>query len=77
VNMSKGALEAEQKLQSISIEYDEFYQAQAALREKLHSETQKIVGEVVDFKIHVQKNLEEFEDRVDKAAQENSAPPPL
>ncbi|KAF8535535.1 HEC/Ndc80p family-domain-containing protein [Trichophaea hybrida] len=77
VNMSKGALEAEQKLQSISIEYDEFLQARIHLREKLHSETQKIVAEVVDFKIHVQQSLEEFEERVDKAAQENSAPPPL
>jgi len=70
VTLSKGALEAEQKLQSVSIEYDEFCQAHAALREKLHGETQRVIDEVVNFKVHIQTKLEEHEERVEKAYQE-------
>lgn len=33
----------------------------AALREELHTEIEKILNDVIRFKVHVQKDLEEYE----------------
>lgn len=57
-----------------SYRYDEFLQAQAYLREKLHNETSRICADVVDFKLHIQTHLAEYEERVEKASLENDAP---
>lgn len=32
-----------------------------ALREELHSETMRMLNDVIKFKMHVQKNLEDYE----------------
>jgi len=32
-----------------------------ALREELHTETMRMLNDVIKFKMHVQKNLEEYE----------------
>ena len=47
------------------MEYDRFSHAAAAVREQLHSNTKRIVEDVIDFKVHVQKNLSEYEERVE------------
>ncbi|KAA8914275.1 HEC/Ndc80p family-domain-containing protein [Sphaerosporella brunnea] len=75
VGMNKGRLEAEQKLQGTCIEYDELHQAHNFQREKLHSETQKIVSDVIDFKIHIQKSLEDYELRCEDALAEDGSMP--
>lgn len=35
-----------------------------SLREELHTEIDRMLNDVIKFKIHVQKNLEEYEDFV-------------
>ena len=57
-----------------SYRYDEFLQAQEYLREKLHNETSRICADVVDFKLHIQTHLAEYEERVEKASLENDTP---
>lgn len=71
VDMSRGALELEQRVQSVTIEHDQLQYAQQALREKLHSETQRVIEEVIAFKLHIQTNLANYEERVEQALQEH------
>lgn len=71
VGMNKGLLEAEQRFQRTGIEYDEFTQAFIHQREKLHGETKKIVDETIDFKVYIQKQLEDFELLAEKAIDED------
>jgi kinetochore protein NDC80 len=46
--------------------YEQLTIRAAALREELHTEVEKILNDVIRFKIHVQKNLEEYEAFVDE-----------
>ena len=32
-----------------------------ALREELHTEIEKILNDIIKFKVHIQKNLEDYE----------------
>ncbi len=32
-----------------------------ALREELHTEIEKMLNDIIKFKVHIQKNLEEYE----------------
>lgn len=47
--------------------HDQLLHAQVALREKLHTETQRIIEEVINFKLHLQEHLCEYELRVEEA----------
>lgn len=38
----------------------------AALREELHTEVERILNDVIKFKIHIQQKLEEYEAFVDE-----------
>jgi kinetochore protein NDC80 len=31
------------------------------LREELHTETEKMLNDIIKFKVHIQKNLEDYE----------------
>ncbi|KAI5788458.1 HEC/Ndc80p family-domain-containing protein [Geopyxis carbonaria] len=73
VSTQRGVLETDQRLQSINMEYDQLFHAQTALREKLHAETKRIVEDVVEFKVHIQRNLGEYEERAEKELQEHLA----
>lgn len=41
--------------------YDQLTQRASALREELHTETERIISDVIKFKIHIQKGLEDYE----------------
>jgi kinetochore protein NDC80 len=42
-----------------------------SLREELHTEIEKLLGDVIKFKVHIQKSLEDYEGFVvDEAEQE-------
>lgn len=60
--MSSGLLSIEQRSQAVRIEYDQLKHAVGAQREKLHSEVEKIINDIVNFKVHIQKSLEDYED---------------
>ena len=46
--------------------YEQLTIRAAALREELHTEIERILNDVIKFKIHVQKSLEEYEAFVDE-----------
>ena len=41
--------------------YEQLEQRGAALREELHTEIERILNDVVKFKLHIQKSLEDYE----------------
>jgi kinetochore protein NDC80 len=51
---------------NLAYRYEQLTIRASALREELHTEIEKILNEVIRFKIHVQKNLEEYEAFVDE-----------
>ena len=44
-----------------NIEYEQLTVRAAALREELHTEVERILNDVIRFKVHVQRSLEEYE----------------
>jgi kinetochore protein NDC80 len=45
-----------------------------ALREELHTEIEKMLNDIIKFKIHVQKNLEDYEAFVMNEVEKELAP---
>jgi kinetochore protein NDC80 len=44
-----------------SLRYEQLSLRANALREELHTETMRMLNDVIKFKMHVQKNLEDYE----------------
>ncbi|KAK4134879.1 hypothetical protein BT67DRAFT_378979 [Trichocladium antarcticum] len=51
----------EQREMNTNIEYEQLTLRANALREELHTETMRMLNDVIKFKMHVQKALEEYE----------------
>lgn len=44
-----------------NLAYEQLTLRAAALREELHTEVERMLNDVIKFKVHVQKSLEEYE----------------
>lgn len=51
----------EQQEINVSIEYEQLVLRASSLREELHTEIDRMLNDVIKFKIHVQKNLDDYE----------------
>ncbi|RDA92407.1 hypothetical protein CP533_4695 [Ophiocordyceps camponoti-saundersi (nom. inval.)] len=51
----------EQREINTTIEYEQLVLRASALREELHTEIDRVLNDVIKFKIHIQKNLYEYE----------------
>ncbi|KAL8661801.1 MAG: hypothetical protein Q9202_005298 [Teloschistes flavicans] len=51
----------EQREMAVSIEYEQLTLGANALREELHTEIEKMLNDIIKFKVHVQKSLEDYE----------------
>ncbi|KAL2150728.1 hypothetical protein VTH82DRAFT_7291 [Thermothelomyces myriococcoides] len=51
----------EQREMNTNIEYEQLTLRANALREELHTETMRMLNDVIKFKMHIQKSLEEYE----------------
>ncbi|RDL42003.1 putative TID3 Outer kinetochore protein-part of Ndc80p complex [Venustampulla echinocandica] len=61
----------EQREMNTNIEYEQLTLKANALREELHTEIEKMLNDIIKFKVHVQKNLEDYESFVvDEVEQE-------
>ncbi|EON99784.1 putative hec ndc80p family protein [Phaeoacremonium minimum UCRPA7] len=60
-NLSESVQLMEQREMTTNIEYEQLTLKANALREELHTEIMKLLKEVIKFKMHVQKNLEDYE----------------
>ncbi|KAF2154062.1 hypothetical protein K461DRAFT_267129 [Myriangium duriaei CBS 260.36] len=54
----------EQREMNTNIEYEQLTLKSAALREELHTELEKIMNDVIKFKVHIQTSLENYEEFV-------------
>lgn len=53
------------------VRYEQLTVRANSLREELHTEIEKLLGDVIKFKVHIQKSLEDYEGFVvDEAEQE-------
>ncbi|KAL8980459.1 MAG: hypothetical protein Q9205_004459 [Flavoplaca limonia] len=53
--------EIERREMSVNIEYEQLTLRANALREELHTEIEKMLNDIIKFKVHVQKSLEDYE----------------
>ncbi|KAL9640625.1 MAG: hypothetical protein Q9204_000638 [Flavoplaca sp. TL-2023a] len=53
--------EVERREMSVNIEYEQLTLRANALREELHTEIEKMLNDIIKFKVHVQKSLEDYE----------------
>ncbi|OAA67363.1 hec ndc80p family protein [Niveomyces insectorum RCEF 264] len=63
-NLSESVQLMEQREMNINIEYEQLTLRASALREELHTEIMRMLNDVIKFKMHVQKGLEEYEEFV-------------
>ncbi|KAK6441328.1 kinetochore-associated Ndc80 complex subunit ndc80, partial [Oleoguttula sp. CCFEE 5521] len=54
----------EQREMGVGLEYEQLTHASAALREELHTELERMLNDIIKFKIHVQGSLEAYEEFV-------------
>lgn len=64
----------EQREMNTNLEYEQLTIRAAALREELHTEIERMLNDIIKFKVHVQKSLEDYEmfvaEEVEKEAEE-------
>ncbi|KAJ9151343.1 Hec ndc80p family protein [Pleurostoma richardsiae] len=60
-SLSESVQLMEQREMNTNIEYEQLTLRANALREELHTEVERILSDVCKFKMHVQKNLEDYE----------------
>ncbi|EEY22084.1 HEC/Ndc80p family protein [Verticillium alfalfae VaMs.102] len=60
-SLSESVQLMEQREMNTSIEYEQLVLRANALREELHTEIDRMLNDVIKFKIHVQKNLDDYE----------------
>ncbi|KKA28904.1 hypothetical protein TD95_004494 [Thielaviopsis punctulata] len=67
----------EQREMNTNIEYEQMVVRVNAMREELHTEIERMLNDVIKFKLHVQKNLDDFEnfvaDEVEKELERDEA----
>ncbi|KAH9907399.1 HEC/Ndc80p family-domain-containing protein [Xylariomycetidae sp. FL2044] len=51
----------EQREMNTNIEYEQLTLRANSLREELHTEIERMLNDIIKFKVHIQKNLEEYE----------------
>ncbi|KAK9630737.1 kinetochore-associated Ndc80 complex subunit ndc80 [Aspergillus fumigatus] len=60
----------EQREMNTNIEYEQLTLRANALREELHTNVESMLNDVIRFKVHIQKGLEDYESFVDEVEQE-------
>ncbi|KAF8420659.1 HEC/Ndc80p family-domain-containing protein [Tirmania nivea] len=68
LGMNSGVLSLDQRLQSVTIEWDQLQHAADALRQELHGEVERVLNDIIKFKVHIQEGLGEFEKRLEEEA---------
>lgn len=59
--LEKGVLEMEQREMEVQVAWEGMREEAGKVREQLHGQVERALEEVVRFKMHVQRGLEEFE----------------
>ncbi|KAF2097080.1 hypothetical protein NA57DRAFT_77334 [Rhizodiscina lignyota] len=67
--LNESVLLMEQRETNTDLEYDQLKQRAAALREELHTEIERILNDVVKFKVHIQESLLGYEEFIEGEAE--------
>lgn len=59
--LERGVVELEQREMEVQVAWESMREEAARVREELHSGIERCLEEVIRFKVHIQKGLEEFE----------------
>ena len=51
----------EQREMNTNLEYEQLQIRATALREELHTEIERVLNDVIKFKVHIQKSLEDYD----------------
>lgn len=62
--LDEDVLETEQREMQMNLEYERLVQRVGEVREELHTKIENMLNEVIKFKVHIQKGLEDFEEWV-------------
>jgi kinetochore protein NDC80 len=54
----------EQREMNTNLEYEQLTVASSALREELHTELERMLNDIIKFKVHIQSSLEGYEEFV-------------
>ena len=54
----------EQREMNTNLEYEQMTVASSALREELHTELERMLNDIIKFKVHIQSSLEGYEEFV-------------
>ena len=60
-NLTESVQLMEQREMNTNLEYEHLTIRAAALREELHTQIERMLNDVVKFKVHIQKSLEDYE----------------
>lgn len=60
----QGLFQLTQRSQSVKIEYDEMKHAVEEARDRMNNEVEKMISSVINFKLHIQSSLEDYENFV-------------
>ncbi|KAF2191108.1 HEC/Ndc80p family protein-like protein [Zopfia rhizophila CBS 207.26] len=61
-NMGESVQNLEQREMAVNIEYEQLELRQNELREELHTEIERMLDDIIRFKLHIQRSLEDYEE---------------
>lgn len=72
VTSQQGLLQLNQRSQSVAIEYDQLKHSIQSSRDRLNADVEKAISTIINFKLHIQSTLENYENTVlDELEQED------
>lgn len=64
ISANQGMLHVNQRSQSMAIEYDQLQRSVHVAREKLNADVEQMISHIINFKLHIQSGLEDYENFV-------------
>ena len=64
ISVNHGILQVNQRSQGVAIEYDQLQRSVQVARDKMNSEVEQMISRIINFKLHIQSTLEDYENFV-------------
>lgn len=64
ISANQGMLQVNQRSQSVAIEYDQLQRSVQLAQEKLNADVEQMISHIINFKLHIQSSLEDYENFV-------------
>jgi kinetochore protein NDC80 len=70
-DMTESVQHLEQREMNIDLEYTQLKDRADALRNELHTDIERMLNDVIKFKLHIQKGLENYNEFVDEVSEKD------